>query len=93
MNQYFKDYFSGEIFCLPYESKEKKSTFVSISVEEYTQTAAKNEQIRRDGLTYAQRRAEDYPSIPDQLDIIFHSGLDAWKAAIQSVKDKNPKPT
>ena len=32
-----------------------------------------------------------YPSIADQLDDIFHNGLDAWKATIQETKDKYPK--
>ena len=42
-------------------------------------------------LTYVEKRAAEYPSIPDQLDTIFHGGLDAWKAQIQVVKDKYPK--
>ena len=33
-----------------------------------------------------------YPSVVDQLDLIFHSGIDAWKAKIQETKDKYPKP-
>ena len=40
---------------------------------------------------WADVRAKADPSIADQLDTIFHSGLDAWKATIQSVKDKHPK--
>ena len=40
---------------------------------------------------YKYQRAAAYPSIPDQLDQIFHEGLDAWKATIQSVKDTYPK--
>jgi hypothetical protein len=38
-----------------------------------------------------QRRAE-YPSIEDQLDDIYHNGIDAWKATIKVTKDKYPKP-
>ena len=30
--------------------------------------------------------------IPDQLDYIYHNGLDAWKAKIKEVKDKYTKP-
>ena len=41
--------------------------------------------------TYKDLRAQDYPSIPDQLDDIFHNGLDGWKVTIQTVKDKYPK--
>jgi len=40
---------------------------------------------------YKAKRAAEYPSFADQFDIIFHKGLDAWKAEIQAVKDKYPK--
>ncbi len=36
-------------------------------------------------------RKREYPSIVDQLDDIFHNGLDGWKANIQAIKDKHPK--
>jgi hypothetical protein len=42
-------------------------------------------------LTYAQKRAAEYPSFADQFDLLYHGGMDAWKAAIQTVKDKYPK--
>ena len=41
--------------------------------------------------TYKDLRAQDYPSIADQLDTIFHTGLDGWKEQIQAVKTKYPK--
>ena len=44
-------------------------------------------------ITYSERRADAYPSIEDQLDKIFHEGIDAWKTEIQSIKDANPKPS
>lgn len=40
---------------------------------------------------YKFKRAAEYPSIPDQLDTLYHGGYDAWKATIQAVKDKYPK--
>ena len=40
---------------------------------------------------YKAQRAAEYPSIPDQLDLLYHGGMDAWKAAIQAVKNKYPK--
>tara|TARA_Y100000114_G_scaffold67131_1_gene61572 strand:+ start:1347 stop:1940 length:594 start_codon:yes stop_codon:yes gene_type:complete len=40
---------------------------------------------------YTDARAEEYPPIKDQLDKIYHSGIDAWKADIKAVKDKYPK--
>ena len=42
-------------------------------------------------LTYADKRKEEYPSIADQLDDIYHNGIDAWKATIKTTKDKYPK--
>ena len=44
-----------------------------------------------DANEYKGLRAKEYPSIPDQLDTLYHSGLDAWKAQIKTVKDKYPK--
>ena len=40
---------------------------------------------------YKSLRAAEYPAIVDQLDTIFHDGLDVWKEQIQAVKDKYPK--
>lgn len=37
-------------------------------------------------------RAAEYPNIGEQLDTIFHNGLDAWRAQVQAVKNKYPKP-
>tara|TARA_R100001463_G_C3391867_1_gene206994 strand:+ start:122 stop:352 length:231 start_codon:yes stop_codon:yes gene_type:complete len=41
---------------------------------------------------YKSNRAAKYPSIVDQLDQIYHEGLDAWKATIKTTKDEFPKP-
>ena len=40
---------------------------------------------------YKSKRAAEYPSIADQLDKIFHDGIDEWKETIQAIKDKYPK--
>ena len=40
---------------------------------------------------YKRQRAVAYPSIADQLDTIYHSGIDAWKATITAVKEEFPK--
>ena len=40
---------------------------------------------------YQRDRAAEYPSVVDQLDLIYHSGIDAWKAKIKETKDKYPK--
>ena len=41
---------------------------------------------------YKEQRASAYPSIADQLDKIYHEGIDAWKAQIAAVKQEYPKP-
>ena len=44
-----------------------------------------------DGNQYQRDRATEYPSIADQLDDIYHNGVDGWKATIKTTKDKYPK--
>ena len=48
------------------------------------QTAYNNNAYQRD-------RAAEYPSIKDQLDDLYHNGIDGWKASIKIIKDKYPK--
>jgi len=41
---------------------------------------------------YKDLRAKEYPAIADQLDYIYHNGIDAWKEdMIDPVKNKYPK--
>ena len=42
---------------------------------------------------YQEKRKLEYPNWGDQLDKIYHSGIDAWKADIKTIKDKYPKQT
>ena len=48
------------------------------------QTVFNNNKYQRD-------RADAYPSIKDQLDDLYHNGVDGWKTTIKAVKDKYPK--
>lgn len=48
------------------------------------QTAYDNNKYQRD-------RAEAYPSIAEQLDDLYHNGIDGWKSSIKAIKDKYPK--
>ena len=45
-----------------------------------------------DAKEYQRKREKEYPSIPDQLDDLYHNGIDGWKATIKVTKDKYPKP-
>ena len=40
---------------------------------------------------YKDKRAAAYPSMADQFDLLYHGGMDAWKAAITAVKVCYPK--
>ena len=42
-------------------------------------------------ISYVDARVAEYPPVVDQLDKIYHHGLDAWKADIKTIKDKYPK--
>ena len=41
--------------------------------------------------SYKSKRKAEYPSIADQLDDIYHNGIDGWKATIKTTKDKYTK--
>tara|TARA_B100000131_G_scaffold2729_1_gene2876 strand:- start:377 stop:706 length:330 start_codon:yes stop_codon:yes gene_type:complete len=43
--------------------------------------------------SYKSQRKAEYPSIEDQLDSIYHNGIDGWKTTIKAIKDKYPKPS
>ena len=44
-----------------------------------------------DPYAYKKQRAKAYPSFADQFDLLYHGGYDAWKAAIDAVKEEYPK--
>ena len=48
------------------------------------ETAYENNKYQRD-------RETAYPSIVDQLDDLYHNGIDGWKKTIKAIKDKYPK--
>jgi hypothetical protein len=41
--------------------------------------------------SYKSKRRAEYPSVSDQLDDIYHNGIDGWKTTIKAVKDKYSK--
>ena len=67
------------------DSKQTEPTESEINAEiARLDTLYTNEKYKRD-------RSAEYPSIADQLDDIYHNGIDAWKATIKNTKDKYPK--
>ena len=74
-----------DISSFDFETKhatEKKSNADAIKQENEDYIA---------NMTYADKRVAEYPSIGDQLDKIYHSGIAGWKTTIKAVKDKYPK--
>ena len=61
----------------------------------WSQVTSKVNELKtiHDNNKYQRDRAESYPSIGDQLDLIYHAGQggDAFQKAIKAVKDKYPK--
>ena len=57
------------------------------------QITAKQAELKTayDALQYQRDREKEYPSIVDQLDDLYHNGIDGWKTTIKAVKDKYPK--
>ena len=57
------------------------------------QITAKQAELKTiyDSLQYQRDRKKEYPSIEDQLDDLYHNGIDGWKTTIKAVKDKYPK--
>ena len=68
-----------------------KEGLVPITDADLKTLREEQEQARLDALTYSEKRATEYPSIVDQLDDLYHNGIDGWKTTIKAVKDKYPK--
>ena len=70
-------------------------TWQSDDITEPTEEEITAEQERLqseyDANEYQRNRADEYPSVIDQLDDIYHNGIDGWKATIKETKDKYPK--
>lgn len=62
-----------------------------IPTEDQIQAELSRLQAIEDANAYKEQRARAYPSIADQLDLMYHGGYDAWKAAIEAVKTQFPK--
>ena len=66
-----------------FDASENKVTLEQSKID-----AARTELAKED---YKLKRRQEYPSLVDQLDDIYHNGIDAWKATIKTTKDKYPK--
>tara|TARA_B100000614_G_scaffold248334_1_gene256128 strand:- start:110 stop:478 length:369 start_codon:yes stop_codon:yes gene_type:complete len=72
-----------------------ESTDKSLIPVTWDQVSTKNTELKAasDNLLYREQRQLEYPPLEEQLDKIYHSGVNAWKADIKAIKDKYPKPS
>ena len=77
INQYLK-YENGKIVKKEHSEEE----FLQLTME-----------YRNSPERYAEKRKQEYPPMEEQLDYIYHNGVDAWKTnMIDPIKAKYPKP-
>ena len=68
-------------------------TDVALTAEEIAAEEAKTAAYLAENPEYIQQRQAEYPSTAEQLDYIYHNGVDAWKTdMIDPIKQKYPKP-
>ena len=68
-----------------------KETIIDLTAEEVSVKEAREVEVQAKQNHYTTKRRKEYPTWQDQLDDIYHNGLDAWKATIKVTKDKYPK--
>ena len=95
MYKIFNSAVSGEIFIIKNGTWIPKDSY-NTSYQQFIQDVAEQGYDIVEGPdvvqpSYADLRRPEYPPIEDQLDKIYHSGVNAWKAQIKAIKDKYPK--
>jgi|688.fasta_scaffold68879_1 hypothetical protein len=75
-----------------YAGIEWKDETIPCPTQEQVEAEIARLQDEYDALEYQRLRREEYPSFADQFDTLYHGGYDAWRAEIQAIKDKYPKP-
>jgi hypothetical protein len=64
----------------------------TIPTKEEVEAEINRLQVEYDRNEYQRLREKEYPSWEDQMDILYHQGYEGWRATIQAIKDKYPKP-
>lgn len=82
-----------ELIGVEYSGLNWRDLNIEKPTQEELETEVQRLQAEWDSKKYQRQRMAEYPNVEDQLDKIYHDGVDAWKADIQAIKDKYPKPT
>jgi hypothetical protein len=74
-------------------SDENNTAIFGDQLFTWSEVSAKQTELQAeyDANEYQRQRAAEYPSWEDQLDDIYHNGIDGWKSTIQVIKNKYPK--
>jgi len=91
--KYYKD-LQNNIYAYELDGSQDHiipSDFIQINADEMQRLLDEAEQTRFSQLSYTEKRIGEYPSISEQLDILYHNGFDTWKSEIKKIKDKYPK--
>ena len=70
---------------------ENNSEIIDWVDDTITQPSVSEINTKISEMAYIEKRASEYPSIVNQLDKIYHEGIDEWKKLIKVTKDKYPK--
>ncbi len=97
-----REFHLGDIFTLSdYETARNWAVENGYTIQEMTSDDDTMRQFQivtcpeEPELTYAEKRAREYPAIPDQLDMIYWdkvNNTNIWQETIAAVKAKYPKP-
>ena len=88
----------GKYHCSEKETISSISAYSTITTDHATKVTEDNTAISNAATaqttleaTYGWKREQEYPNIKDQLDDIYHNGVEGWKTTIKTTKDKYPK--
>ena len=95
--KHYKDPSTDEIYAYEADGSQDdliREDLIAISDVEADAIRAGKQQASFDALTYAQKRAAEYPPVGDQLDALWKGGVAAEEmlAIVMAVKAKYPKP-
>lgn len=81
-------------FCIDCDYEQLKWFSEDIQKPTFEEIEAEMQRLQAeyDHNEYQRLRAIEYPSFADQFDLLYHGGYDAWKAEIDKIKQKYPKP-
>ena len=84
----WKEYVVSDDFDMTKEFDSQENPGTKFRMEGYL---TPTEFLERYNANYVQKRLNAYPPIEEQLDKIYHEGVDVWKAEIKAIKDAIPK--